>query len=147
MEPSKVLEINMKNNDSIQVLNNYQKINFFSLFASSGTIICCALPSLLVAVGAGASLSSFLGAFPEIIWISQYKEYVFLFAFISIIFAGIVQWKARNLPCPANQQLAEQCKRSRKLSFYIYLFSAILLSTGFIFTFILPMLLRDNFLF
>ena len=137
----------MKNNDSIQVLNNYQKINFFSLFASSGTIICCALPSLLVAVGAGASLSSFLGAFPEIILISKYKEYVFLFAFISIIFAGIVQWKARNLPCPANQQLAEQCKRSRKLSFYIYLFSVILLTTGFIFTFILPMLLRGNFLF
>ena len=147
MKQLKVLEINMKNNDSIQVLNKYQKINFFSLFASSGTIICCALPSLLVAVGAGASLSSFLGAFPEIIWISQYKEYVFLFAFISIIFAGIVQWKARNLPCPTNQKLAEQCKRSRKLSFYIYLFSAILLSTGFIFTFILPILLRGNFLF
>ena len=145
MKQLKVLEINMKNNDSIQVLNNYQKINFFSLFASSGTIICCALPSLLVA--AGASLSSFLGAFPEIILISQYKEYVFLFAFISIIFAGIVQRKARNLPCPTNQQLAEQCKRSRKLSFYIYLFSVILLSTGFIFTFILPMLLRGNFLF
>ena len=147
MKQLKVLEINMKNNDSIQVLNNYQKINFFSLFASSGTITCCALPSLLVAVGAVASLSSFLGAFPEIILISQYKEYVFLFAFISIIFAGIVQWKARNLPCPTNQKLAEQCKRSRKLSFYIYLFSVILLSTGFIFTFILPMLLRGNFLF
>tara|TARA_X000000368_G_C22889568_1_gene648977 strand:+ start:117 stop:560 length:444 start_codon:yes stop_codon:yes gene_type:complete len=147
MKQLKVLEINMKNNDSIQVLNNYQKINFFSLFASSGTIICCALPSLLVAVGAGASLSSFLGAFPEIILISQYKEYVFLFAFISIIFAGIVQWKARNLPCPTNQKLAEHCKRSRKLSFYIYLLSVMLLSTGFVFTFILPMLLRGNFLF
>tara|TARA_B100001059_G_scaffold58535_1_gene53818 strand:- start:324 stop:752 length:429 start_codon:yes stop_codon:yes gene_type:complete len=142
-----MLEKNMKNNDSIHVLNNYKKINFFSLFASSGTIICCALPSLLVTVGAGASLSSFLGAFPEIIWISQYKEYVFLFAFILITIAGIVQWKARNLPCPINQQLAEQCKRSRRLSFYIYLFSIILFSIGFTFTFILPMFLKGNFLF
>ena len=95
MRQYRVLENNMKNKNTIDKLNNYQKITFFSFFASTGTIVCCALPALLVTLGAGASLSFFLGAFPEIILISQYKDFVFLFAFIFILFAGIAQLKAR----------------------------------------------------
>ena len=30
--------------------------NFFSLFASTSTLICCALPAIFVAIGAGATL-------------------------------------------------------------------------------------------
>ena len=142
MRQYRVLENNMKNKNTIYKLNNYQKITFFSFFASTGTIVCCALPALLVALGAGASLSSFLGAFPEIIWISQYKDFVFLFAFIFILFAGIAQLKARNFPCPANKELAYKCNKSRKISLYVYLFSVMLLSIGFIITFIFPMLTK-----
>ena len=130
-------EVNMKNSP-INTLNNYQKITFFSLFASSGTILCCALPAVLVAFGAGASLSSFLGIFPEVIWISQYKEYIFSFAFMLIIIAGMFQWKAKDLPCPTDKRLAYQCARTRKISLYIYIFSLTLLLIGFVFAFLLP---------
>ena len=38
--------------------------NFLSLFASSSTLICCALPSLFIAIGAGASFASLITVFP-----------------------------------------------------------------------------------
>ena len=38
-----------------------------SLFASSGTLVCCALPALLVALGAGAALSSLVSVFPQVV--------------------------------------------------------------------------------
>lgn len=37
-----------------------------SLFASSSTLVCCALPALLVALGAGAALSSLVLAFSTV---------------------------------------------------------------------------------
>lgn len=138
MRQYKVLEKNTQNSSPIDIPNNYRKVTFISLFASSGTILCCALPALLVAIGAGASLSSFLGVFPQIIWISQFKEYIFIFAFALIIVAGVFQWNARKLPCPINKEIAYQCLRARKISMRIYIFSVTLLSVGFIFTFILP---------
>ena len=45
-----------------------------SLFASSSTLVCCALPALLVAVGAGAALSSLVSAVPQLVWLSEHKE-------------------------------------------------------------------------
>ena len=63
---------------------NDAKTPFFSslltLFASSSTLICCAIPALLVALGAGAVLSTFVSIFPGIVWVSQHKIEVFAFA-------------------------------------------------------------------
>ena len=52
---------------------NDRAANFFSLFASSSTLICCALPSLFVVLGAGASFASLLTIFPFLIVLSKYK--------------------------------------------------------------------------
>jgi hypothetical protein len=41
----------------------------FTLFASSSTLICYAIPALLVTLGAGATLSTFISIFPKIVWI------------------------------------------------------------------------------
>ena len=62
--------------------------NFLSLFASSSTLICCALPSLFVVIGAGASFANLLTVFPFLIVLSQYKIYITMFALVMIIFAG-----------------------------------------------------------
>lgn len=71
-----------------------------SLFASSGTLVCCALPALLVALGAGATLSSLVAAFPGIVWVSEYKEIVFGAAGLMLSIGGLAQWRARVAPCP-----------------------------------------------
>lgn len=113
-----------------------------SLFASSSTLVCCALPALLVALGAGAVLSSLISVVPQLVVFSEYKLAVFGFAFLMLAGNGLYQWRTRNAPCPIGldpvQQ--EQCGRTRKLSRRIYLFSVALFAVGGWFAFIQPWL-------
>jgi len=52
-------------------------LNYFSLFTSVGTLLCCALPSLLVLVGLGASVASMLSFMPWLVTLSRHKQWTF----------------------------------------------------------------------
>src|ERR1044071_9857860 len=52
-------------------------IGYLSLFTSFGTLLCCALPSLLVLLGLGATVASFLSAVPWLVTLSRHKVVVF----------------------------------------------------------------------
>src|SRR5262245_33783039 len=51
--------------------------SYLSLFTSFGTLLCCALPSLLVLLGLGATVASFLSAVPWLVTLSRHKTWVF----------------------------------------------------------------------
>lgn len=107
-----------------------------SLFTSFGTLICCAIPALLVSLGMGAVLAGFVSAFPQIVILSKYKLVVFSIAGIMLLFAGLMMWHARNLPCPADKEKAKACARLRKISVIIYFVSVGIFLTGAFFAFI-----------
>lgn len=111
-----------------------------SLFASGSTLVCCALPALLVTLGAGAVLSSAVSAFPQLIWLSEHKVEVFGFATVMLAVSGAMQWRARSLPCPADPALAAACTRTRKTSLWVYLISVIIYLIGGFFAFVAPLL-------
>ncbi len=52
-------------------------LSYFSLFTSLSTLLCCALPSLLVLFGLGASVASTLSAFPWLVTLSRHKHWTF----------------------------------------------------------------------
>ena len=52
-------------------------LGFLSLFTSFGTLLCCALPSLLVLLGLGSTVASFLSAVPWLVNLSRQKTWVF----------------------------------------------------------------------
>ncbi|NQW34982.1 MAG: hypothetical protein HQ470_04165 [Methylophilales bacterium] len=130
----------MKKNKELEALQLSKRTSFISLFTSGGTIFCCALPALLVSIGAGAALSSLVSVFPQIVWLSVYKTPIFIMAFIFIVLGGLFQWQARNLACPADPVLAMECQKTRKVSIIIYCVSVSIFLLGFIFAFILPQL-------
>ena len=134
-------ESNMKKNNELKTLSNIKNLSFLTLFTSSATILCCALPALLVTIGVGAALSSLISIFPQIVWVSKYKEYIFTAAFVLIILSGYLQWQSRKLSCPADKLLAAQCMRARKLSLIIYFISVVILIIGFVFAFVVPALM------
>lgn len=115
---------------------------FLSLFASAGTLLCCALPALMVSLGMGAALAGFLTDFPQIVWLSQHKVAVFSVAALMIAAAGFMLWRARNLPCPVDQQQAKACAKLRLVSWWIYGFSVLSFAAGFFFAFIAPYVLE-----
>ena len=107
-----------------------------SLFTSMGTLICCALPALLVTLGMGAALAGFVGSVPWITGISEYKEWVFAGAGIMLALSAFMQWRARYAPCPADPAKAKACMRLRKISVGILIFSILIYLIGFFFAFL-----------
>jgi hypothetical protein len=113
---------------------------WLALASSSSTLVCCALPALLVSIGAGAALASLVSAFPALVWISKHKLLVFLLAGLMLLAGGLLQ--RRPASCPADARLAAACARYKRISRGVYVMSLLLYATGVFFAFILPVLIR-----
>ena len=110
-----------------------------TLAASSGTLVCCVLPAVMVALGAGASLAGLVTAFPQLVWLSEHKPLVFGTAFALLALSGVVQWRARSLPCPTDARLAAACTRLRRASWWLWGIALAATLTGAAFAFVLPL--------
>jgi hypothetical protein len=113
--------------------------SLLSLFASSSTLVCCALPALLVALGAGAALSGLVSAFPQLVWLSEHKVALFTFAGIMLGASGALQWHNRTAPCPTDPALRAACLRTRSTSLRLYYVSLVVYVVGAWFAFVQPL--------
>lgn len=113
-----------------------------TLLASSSTLICCALPALLVTLGAGAALSTLVSAVPQLVWLSEYKEALFSGAGLMLATGGVLQWHTRYAPCPADPALGRACLRTRRAALRMYLLSLTIYLVGGWFAFVLPWLVE-----
>jgi hypothetical protein len=111
-----------------------------ALLASSATLVCCVLPAVLVALGAGAALAGLVTAVPQLIWLSEHKPWVFTVAGILLGVSGIALWVGRRAPCPADPRLARACRRLRRISAMLYAAALGSFLLGAAFAFLLPML-------
>ncbi len=112
-----------------------------SLFASSSTLVCCALPALLVALGAGAALSSLVSVFPQLVWLSEHKVGLFTFAGLMLVASGALQWHNRTAPCPTDPALRNACLRTRRSAARMYFLSVAVYLVGGWFAFVQPLLM------
>jgi len=112
--------------------------SFFNLFTSFGTLICCALPALLVSLGLGAVMAGLSANVPGLVWLSEHKFGVFVFAGALLTANGLLIWMNRNAPCPIDPALREACIGGRKMSRNIYLISLVIFLIGFFFAYIAP---------
>jgi hypothetical protein len=110
-------------------------VAFGALIASSTTLVCCVLPAVMVAVGAGAALVGLVTAVPQLIWLSEHKPLVFGVAGVSLLLSGSLLWRARTLPCPADPVLAHSCLRLRRLTHLIYAIASAFFLLGGMFAF------------
>lgn len=113
-------------------------INYITLFSSTGTLLCCALPALLVSFGLGAVMAGLATHIPGLILVSENKILVFSFAALMLSLNGVLIGSNRNAPCPVDPKLREACLSGRQMSRRIYFFSLFIFSIGFFFAFIAP---------
>jgi len=107
-----------------------------SLFTSLGTLMCCALPALLVTIGMGATMAGLVSAAPWITVLSDYKPIVFAVSGMMLALAAFMQWRARNAPCPIDPAKARACASLRKFSLGVIIFSVVIYLVGFFFAFL-----------
>ena len=81
-----------------------------ALLASSATLVCCVLPAVFVALGAGAALAGLVTAVPQLIWLSEHKLLVFSSAAGLLAVSGLALWHGRSLPCPTDIEAARSCR-------------------------------------
>ena len=116
-------------------------LSILSIFTSSGTLICCALPALFVTLGMGATLGSLVSSFPQLRWLTLHKIEIFVFAAVMLSIAGFFQYRARYAPCPLDPELARVCMRTRKISLVLFFISVGFFLVGFFFAFLAAKLL------
>jgi hypothetical protein len=112
-------------------------LEILTILTSFSTLVCCALPSAVVSIGAGAALASVVTAVPQLVWLSEHKLPLFAFAGLMLMLSGVSAYRNRNAPCPADPAQAKSCMRLRRWSARIFYFSAVLYVIGFFFAFLL----------
>ncbi len=109
-------------------------LSYLSLFTSVGTLLCCALPSLLVLFGLGATVASVLSEAPWLVAMSHHKHWVFIVAGLLIasnfvyIYSIAPKLQARSGACGPNDPAA--CQTASRFSRIILWCSAVLYLTG-----------------
>lgn len=114
-------------------------LSWVGLFGSFGTLLCCAIPSTLVLLGFGATLASFLGNFPQLIWLSENKGYVFGFSFVMLGISYAGQKYSQTQVCPIDKR--EDCETAKGWSKPIFWISLGINLIGAFYAFILPRIL------
>lgn len=121
-------------------LSRNAALSALALLTSSATLLCCVLPAVLVALGAGAALAGLVTAVPQLIWLSEHKGWVFGVAGMLLILSGIALWYGRSLPCPSDPVAARACQKLRRLSALLYGLALVSFIGGGSFAFVLPLL-------
>jgi len=119
-------------------------LNYFSLFSSFSTLICCALPSVLVLLGMGTTVASLLSAAPWLVSLSRHKIWTFSIAGTLIALSFLVTYliapRLRQDACNADDPTA--CGEVSKLSRSILWGSAVIWSCGFFVAYLLGPILE-----
>jgi mercuric ion transport protein len=121
-------------------------LNYFSLFSSFSTLVCCALPSVLVLLGMGTTVASLLSAAPWLVSLSRHKIWTFSIAgmliTMSFVMTYLITPRLRHgEACEADDPTA--CGEISKISRVILWGSAIIWSCGFFIAYLLGPILEQ----
>ena len=119
-------------------------LSYFSLFTSLGTLLCCALPSLLVLFGLGASVVSMLSFLPWLVTLSRHKQWTFAVAgllialgFVNLYISG-PRLKAKT--CDSGDSACDDASRASEIVLWV---SAAIYAVGFFVAYVLGPILTS----
>lgn len=115
---------------------------FLSLFTSSATLFCCAIPALLSVIAGGIAVSGFLSAFPWLVTLSMYKKWLFIVAGILILLNGFLIYRPikKKKVCPIDE--GKGCEVAGGFTKTVFWIAVIIYSIGFFVAYPLVPILR-----
>jgi mercuric ion transport protein len=123
-------------------------LSYFSLCTSVGTLLCCALPSLLVLAGLGASVASTLSSLPWLVTLSRHKQWTFAVSgsLIALSFLNMYYLSPRLKANACAPDHPSACESASKFSKALLWVSATIYLVGFFSAYLLgPILTKlDN---
>lgn len=107
-----------------------KSVTVFTLFTTTGTLLCCALPIIFVTLGMGATVVAMTSTFPFLITLTKYKIWVFAFSGLMLAVSGWLMFRPGRA-CPADKALGEACSSAHKWNKRIYWTSVAIWGIGF----------------
>ena len=101
------------------------------LFGSSTTLVCCALPIVLVTLGLGSVSAALFANLPFLTVLAQQKLWLFSGSFVALAGGGWALFH-RARACPLDPQLARECERSHFWNTRLWWLSVVIWVIGFI---------------
>jgi len=111
-------------------------LRWFTLFVTSGTLLCCALPVVLVSVGLGAVVASLNYNIPGLMFLAEHKYWTLTLAGILLVFMAWVIWRP-NQTCPTDPNLAAACQQAKSWNQRIFWVSGVIWGIGLFFSILL----------
>ncbi len=105
-------------------------VSWLALFASTGTLICCALPILLVTVGLGSTVAAITSSVPFLVVLAKHKAWFFAVSGGLMLLAGWSVYRKGNV-CPAEPQLAALCELMRRWNKRVFWIGTTVWGIGF----------------
>jgi hypothetical protein len=112
------------------------RVSWLALFTSTGTLICCALPILLVTLGFGSVVAALTSQYPLLVTLSEYEGWMFGLSAALLALTAWFFWRSGN-HCPADPVLAARCKRARSINRMVFWSAVFIWSIGFAARFLL----------
>lgn len=110
-------------------------IGVLALFTAFGTLLCCALPILLVTLGLGSVVAAITLQLPFLVTLSEHKFIMFT---VSAALITVSAWLILNKrQCPTDPQLAQQCEKTKTVSRRVLIIATVLWLTGIFFAYLL----------
>ncbi len=100
------------------------------LFTSSTTLVCCALPILLVSLGLGAVSASLFANLPILVTLAQYKGWMFTGSGAVMLLTAWLLFRSGRV-CPSDPGLAQLCERAHRWNTRFYWASVFIWLLGF----------------
>jgi len=107
-----------------------RKLTWLTLFTSTGALICCALPIVLVTLGFGASVAALTNVFPLLIFLSIQKIWVFSLSGVMLVLAGWLIYRP-DRACPTDPELSALCDQTQSWNLRIFWVSTGIWGVGF----------------
>lgn len=98
---------------AIDKLHKQHSVTWLALFTSLSTLLCCALPIVLVSLGLGTTYAAMTDSAPWLVTLGKYKVITFTLAGTLIAASFWLSYRPGR-SCPSEPQLAEHCHRLQK---------------------------------
>lgn len=104
-------------------------VSWLTLFTSTGTLICCALPILFVTLGLGAAMAAVTSVAPFLVTLALHKSWIFAGSGLMLLISGWLLYRSGRV-CPSDPELRRLCERARRWNRRIHGISAAIWGVG-----------------
>jgi len=111
-------------------LRTETSVSWLTLFAAGGTLLCCALPIVLVTLGFGSVVAAVTSNFPLLISLATHKVWVFTVSGVLLLLSAWLMYRPGRT-CPSDPALARTCLRAQTWNQRVFWGAALIWCIGF----------------